>query len=206
MRRKPGLAPDHTTIRVSAGGFDLDPVETLIHHRPRAPASVPAGGDLRPERGAQAAARRARRSPAAAPEPRVVRGGLQDRDGRVHDGRFAGRQTRGSHELRGPRTRPRPRDRPPNPRPGGGTPTTSSRPAWQSAATTSGRSPVKSAGPRGTGPPRRDAASARRLARPHAARDIAMTTIEAGSSPYGSRSTSSQTAQRGRLPTIGLIH
>ena len=63
MRAKHGLAPDLTTILVSAGGLRGRPRRGPHPHPPRAPAPGPARRDLRAERGAEGAARRARREP-----------------------------------------------------------------------------------------------------------------------------------------------
>ena len=104
--RSPSRDPDRPRIRGPEGparctrqsrpraGSDHDPgVRRGLRGRsrggagpyaPRAPALGPAGGDLRPERRTEDATRRARRGPPAAPEPFTTRGGLHDRDGRVH--------------------------------------------------------------------------------------------------------------------------
>jgi hypothetical protein len=119
-----------------------------------------------------------------------------------------GRQARGSHELRGLGARPRPGDRPPDSRPGGTERGPSSRgrgghllqqpPALACKIDRLLGDPARLAAMR---------ANARRLAWPHAARDIAMALLDAERTPNADNlclvpasSLSSLSAQQGRSP------
>ena len=104
MRTKHGLAPDRTTILVSAGGFGVGPVEALVHTllelRHPVQLVVICGRSETLKR----QARRARDGQAPWADPNAPRRGLHDGDGRVHGrGRPAGGQARRPDELRGPR-------------------------------------------------------------------------------------------------------
>ena len=84
MRRKHGLAPERTTILVSAGGFGVGPVEALIHallelqHPAQVVVICGRSEELKRRLDELATAR------PSAPHPRASRGGLHDGDGRVH--------------------------------------------------------------------------------------------------------------------------